>query len=102
MRQHKCGRAEAKPVRGAAARCAATAAPTVATEHVRRNTCGAPEESAIPREAVEQAMRGLLNMGFAKKNVDRALVAILSRHAGETARVPVGHLLREGIAALSR
>lgn len=103
LRQHKCGGAEAEPVRGAASRCAATAAPvTVATEHLRGSTCGAPEESAIPREAVEQAMRGLLNMGFAKKNVDRALVAILSRHPGETARVPVGDLLREGIAALSR
>ena len=92
LRQHKCGRAEAEPVRYAA---------TVATEHLRRNTCGAPEESALPREAVEQAMRGLVSMGFAKKDVDRALVAILSRHAGETARVPVGDLLREGIAALT-
>ena len=78
------------------------AAVTVATEPLSGSTCGATVESAIPREAVLQAMRGLLNMGFAKKNVDRALVAILSRHAGETARVPVGHLLREGIAALSR
>ena len=94
LRQHKCGRAEAKPVRDAAV--------TAATGHLRRNTRGAPEESALPREAVEQAMRGLVSMGFAKKDVDRALVATLSRHAGETARVPVGDLLREGIAALTR
>ena len=100
LHQHKCGRAEAEPIRDAASRCAATAAPTVATGHLRRNTCGAREESAIPRGAVEQAMRGLVSMGFAKKDVERALVAILARHAGETARVPV--LLREGIAALTR
>ena len=59
-------------------------------------------ESAIPREAVEQVLRGLVSLGFARKDVDRALAAILARHAGETVAIPVGDLLREGIAALTR
>jgi hypothetical protein len=100
LRQHKRGRVEAERGR-VEAEPVRVEAPG-ATEHLRRNTRGAPEESAIPREreAVQQAMRGLVSMGFAKKDVDRALVAVLSRYAGETARVPV--LLREGIAALTR
>ena len=91
LRQHKCARAEAEPVHHATA--------TVETEHARRNTC--TEESAIPREAVEQALHGLVSMGFAKRDVDRTLGAILARHAGPSLR-PVGDLLREGIVALTR
>ncbi len=92
LRQHKYGRAEA-PIRDAVA--------TVAAEPPRRNTCGEREQSAIPREAAEQALRGLVKLGFAKRDVDLALGAILVRHAGETAAMPVGDLLREGIAALT-
>ncbi|MBS2019616.1 MAG: hypothetical protein JST00_42535 [Deltaproteobacteria bacterium] len=50
-------------------------------------------------EDLERATRGLLNMGFAKPEVKRALDIVCARRAGQ--RAPVETLLREAIQTLT-
>lgn len=56
-------------------------------------------ELSTPGETVELARKGLVNMGFAKVDVHRALDRVCSTHVGEVLRVE--SLLREAIAALT-
>jgi 5-methylcytosine-specific restriction endonuclease McrA len=58
------------------------------------------ERASMPSAALEQASRGLVNMGFAASEVQKTLVAIAERHRGAGAP-PVPELLREAIAALT-
>jgi hypothetical protein len=51
-------------------------------------------------ETLEQARRGLVNMGFAASDVKRTLGALADRHR-DAGAPPVPELLREAIAALT-
>jgi hypothetical protein len=51
-------------------------------------------------ETLEQARRGLVNMGLAAADVKRTLGALADRHR-DAGAPPVPELLREAIAALT-
>ncbi len=58
------------------------------------------ERASVSSDTVEQARRGLVNMGFAASDVKRTLVALAGRHR-DAGAPPVPELLREAIAALT-
>jgi 5-methylcytosine-specific restriction endonuclease McrA len=58
------------------------------------------DRSSMSSETLEQARRGLVNMGFAASEVKRTLGALADRHR-DAGAPPVPELLREAIAALT-
>lgn len=54
---------------------------------------------STPGETIELASKGLVNMGFAKLDVRKALEVVCAKHPGEVLRVEA--ILREAIAALT-
>ena len=56
--------------------------------------------SSVTSETVEQATRGLVNMGFAASAVNKTLLALVERHR-DAGAPPLPELLREAIAALT-
>ena len=58
------------------------------------------DRAATSSETLEQARRGLVNMGFAASDVNETLVALADRHR-DAGAPPVPELLREAIAALT-
>ena len=56
--------------------------------------------SSVTSERVEQATRGLVNMGFGASAVKKALLALVGRHR-DAGTPPLPELMREAIAALS-
>jgi hypothetical protein len=56
--------------------------------------------SSVTSEMVEQATRGLVNMGFGASAVKKTLLALVDRHR-DAAAPPMPALLREAIAALT-
>jgi 5-methylcytosine-specific restriction endonuclease McrA len=58
------------------------------------------ERTYMSPDTLEQARRGLVNMGFAASDVNKTLVALADRHRDGGAP-PVPELLREAIAALT-
>ena len=55
--------------------------------------------SSVTSDVVEQATRGLVNMGFGASAVKKTLVALVSDR--NAAAPPLPELLREAIAALT-
>ena len=51
-------------------------------------------------DTVEQARRGLVNMGFASSDVTKTVLALVGRHR-DAGAPPLPELLREAIAALT-
>ncbi|MBS2014030.1 MAG: HNH endonuclease [Deltaproteobacteria bacterium] len=75
---------------------------TVAGDPARGDEGASASASATvstPPEIFELAARGLVNMGFAKHDVKRALDIVCARRAGEVARVET--LVRDAIQALT-
>ena len=58
------------------------------------------DRSSVTYETVEQARRGLVNMGFAASDVKKTLLALVGRHR-DAGAPPLPELLREAIAALT-
>ena len=56
--------------------------------------------AAVNSAMLEQATRGLVNMGFAASDVNKTLVALADRHR-EAGAPPLPELLRDAIAALT-
>jgi hypothetical protein len=56
--------------------------------------------SSVPSDTVEQATRGLVNMGFGASAVKKTLLALVERHR-DAGAPPLPELLREAIVALS-
>ena len=56
--------------------------------------------SSVTSDAVEQATRGLVNMGFGASAVKKTLLAVVGRHR-DAGAPPLPDLLREAIAALT-
>ena len=56
--------------------------------------------SSVTSEMVEQATRGLVNMGFGASAVKKTLLALVDRHR-DAAAPPMPELLREAIMALT-
>ena len=66
-----------------------------------RKRGGAGEDrTSMSSATLEQARRGLVNMGFAASDVNKTLVAIADRHR-DAGAASVPELLREAIAALT-
>jgi hypothetical protein len=55
--------------------------------------------SSVGLDIIEQATRGLVNMGFGASTVKKTLRGLLHRRDGEAPPLP--ELLREAIAALT-
>ena len=58
------------------------------------------DRSCVTSDTVEQATRGLVNMGFAASDVKKTLLALVGRHR-DAGAPPLPELLREAIAALT-
>jgi 5-methylcytosine-specific restriction endonuclease McrA len=58
------------------------------------------DRAPMSSDTLEQARRGLVNLGFAASEVNKTLVALADRH-GDAGAPPVPELLREAIAALT-
>ncbi len=58
------------------------------------------DRTSMSSDALEQARRGLVNMGFAASDVNKTLVALADRHR-DAGAPPVPELLREAIVALT-
>jgi 5-methylcytosine-specific restriction endonuclease McrA len=58
------------------------------------------DRTFMSSDTLEQARRGLVNMGFAASDVNKTLVALADRHR-DAGAPPVPELLREAIAALT-
>jgi 5-methylcytosine-specific restriction endonuclease McrA len=58
------------------------------------------ERTSMSSDTLEQARRGLVNMGFAASDVNKTLVALADRHR-DAGAPPVPELLREAISALT-
>jgi hypothetical protein len=58
------------------------------------------DRTPMSSDTLEQARRGLMNMGFAASDVNKTLVALADRHR-DAGAPPVPELLREAIAALT-
>jgi 5-methylcytosine-specific restriction endonuclease McrA len=58
------------------------------------------DRASMSSATLEQARRGLVNMGFAASDVNKALAALVDRHR-DAGAPPVPELLREAIAALT-
>ena len=58
------------------------------------------EDRSMTTDNLEQAKRGLVNLGFAASDVKKTLVALAARHR-EGEAPPLPELLREAVAALS-
>ena len=67
---------------------------------MRRGEKRGEVRSSVSSEMVEQAARGLVNMGFAASEVKKTLLAVVARHRDAEAP-PMPELLREAIAALT-
>jgi len=57
--------------------------------------------SMISLQTIEQTTRGLLNMGFAKPDVKKAVDCLVLRHRDDAEPVKLPELLREAIATLT-
>jgi hypothetical protein len=61
-----------------------------------------PRERGYATQSFEQAASGLVNMGFRRAEVGRALAVVLARHPSDVLRtMPVETILREALAALT-
>ena len=60
-----------------------------------------PAAPMISLQAIDQTMRGLLNMGFAKPDVKKTVDTLVHRHRNDTEPVKLPELIREAIAALT-
>ena len=58
------------------------------------------DRTSMSSDTLEQARRGLVNMGFAASDVNKTLVALADRHR-DAGAPPVPELLREAILALT-
>ena len=58
------------------------------------------DRSSMTSDTLEQAKRGLVNMGFTASDVKKTLVALADRHR-EAGAPPLPELLRDAIAALT-
>jgi hypothetical protein len=61
----------------------------------------APSPSPSPSWSLDVALRGLVNLGFAKLDAQRVLADVSRRHANDVTSLPAPDLLREAIAALT-
>ena len=60
-----------------------------------------PAAPMISLQIIDQTMRGLLNMGFAKPDVKSTVDALVHRHRSDAEPVKLPALIREAIAALT-
>ena len=58
------------------------------------------DRTSVTSETLEQAKRGLVNMGFAASDVKKTLLALAGKH-GDAGTPPLPELIREAIAALT-
>jgi Holliday junction resolvasome RuvABC DNA-binding subunit len=65
----------------------------------RRTRAATPEHASVA--TLDLAMRGLINLGFARADAQRAIDGVSRRHANDAAPPAVQQLLREALAALT-
>ena len=76
---------------------------TFGKEHVQRKIRehGDPRQRGYASESRDLAANGLVNMGFRRAEVQRALDAVSGRHgADDLSTIPVQTILREALAVL--
>jgi hypothetical protein len=75
---------------------------TFGKEHVESKIRDRPRQRGSTAESYELAASGLVNMGFRRADVRRALDVVSARHPRESlGEIPVQTILREALAALT-